>query len=343
MNLTNEQYNLILREYDKRRLEARHDLEERIREAEQKIPILQEINRQMASTSITYAKLSLSKEAVDFEELRTLNHSLALEKEHLLEANGFPRDYLKPRYRCPLCKDTGFYQSSRCRCFQQAVMDLLYSQSFLQQRLKKENFSTFRYDFYPDSPDLEHPKEETPWQNIKKAVKTCKDFIKEFPFDYKNMLIQGKTGVGKTFLSNCIANELLEQGCTVIYLSAPQLFEVIENYKFAKSKTEPPEEAESKLQYILDCDFLIIDDLGTEFNNSFISSQLYYCINERFLRQKSILISTNLTLDEIRENYSDRIFSRLCNDNDYISIKIYGQDIRIKKRLSNYSESTIDY
>lgn len=331
MSLTNDQYNLILREYDRRRLDARHELEERIKEAEQRIPALKEINQRVASTSVSFAKLSLSDEPVDFEELRVLNHSLALEKENLLEANGFPRDYLKLRYYCPLCRDTGIYQSKKCRCFQQAVVDLLYSQSFLQRRLKEENFSMFRYDFYQDVPDPEYPDMETPYQNIKKAVSFCKSFIQSFSVEYENMIIFGKTGVGKTFLSNCIAKELLDQGNTVIYLSAPQLFDIIEKYKFSKSKTEAPETAETRIQYIFDCDLLIIDDLGTEFNNTFVSSQLYYCINERFLRRKSILISTNLSLEEIRQNYSDRIFSRLFND--YISIKIYGQDIRIRKAI----------
>ena len=156
-------------------------------------------------------------------------------------------------------------------------------------------------------------------------------YIKNFPYSCENILIYGKTGVGKTFLSNCIAKELLDQGNTVIYLSAPQLFEIIESHKFSKAQEEAKESAETKMRYILDCDLLIIDDLGTEFNNSFISSQLYYCINERFLRQKSTLISTNLSFEEIRKNYSDRIYSRLFHD--YMPVKIYGDDIRIKKVL----------
>jgi DNA replication protein DnaC len=328
MSLNNDQYNLILREYDKRRLRVRHELEERTKRAEELIPALKDINDRMASASVNYARLSLSKETVDFDELKILNHALALEKEKLLEEHNLPKDYLKPHYYCPLCQDTGFAGGKKCRCFQQAVVDLLYSQSFLQKRLLEENFSTFRYDFYPDTPDPEEPDMPTPYQNIRTAVSVCRTFIRQFPSSHENMLILGKTGVGKTFLSNCIAKELLACGNTVIYLSAPQLFDMIEKYKFNKS-ADAPEVAETKIQYIFDCDLLIIDDLGTEFNNSFISSQLYYCINERFLRQKSTLISTNFSLKEIRDNYSDRIYSRLFND--YISIKIYGQDIRIRK------------
>lgn len=331
MSLNNDQYNLILREYDRRRLTVRHELEERTKKAEELIPALKEINERIASASVTYARLSLSKESVDFDELKLLNHALALEKENLLAANHLPKDYLKPHYYCPLCQDTGFVGSKKCRCFQQAVVDLLYSQSFLQHRLSEENFSTFCYEFYSDTPDPEQPNAATPYRNIKTVVSICRTFIDDFPTSHENMLIYGKTGVGKTFLSNCIAKELLDQGNTVIYLSAPQLFDIIEKYKFNKSKSESPEMAETKMEYIFDCDLLIIDDLGTEFNNSFISSQLYYCINERFLRQKSTLISTNLSLEEIRANYSDRIYSRLFND--YISIKIYGQDIRIKKAI----------
>lgn len=329
MSLNNDQYNLILREYDNRQLEVRHKLEERTKIAEKHIPALKSINVRMASVSVQYAKHSLGKGNVDFEELRLLNHSLSLEKEKLLELHGFPRDYLKPQYHCPLCQDTGFIDSRRCRCFQQAIVDLLYSQSFLQQRLKEENFSTFCYDFYEDVFDAEKSEKMTPYQNIVNAVSICRSFINSFPNAHENMMLYGKTGVGKTFLSNCIAKELLERGNTIIYLSAPQLFDIIEKYKFSKSGTETYDGMESKIQYIFDCDLLIIDDLGTEFNNSFISSQLYYCMNERFLRQKSTLISTNLSLEELGQSYSERIVSRFFTD--YILIKIYGNDIRIKK------------
>lgn len=332
MSLNNDQYNLILREYDNRRLKVRHELEEHTRIAEERIPALKSINMRMASVSVQYAKHSLGKESVDFEELRLLNHSLSLEKEKLLELNGFPRDYLKPHYHCNLCQDTGFTDFGKCHCFQQAIVDLLYSQSFLQKRLEEENFSNFCYDFYEDVLDTEKSEKMTPYQNIVNAVSISKSFINSFPNAHENMLIYGKTGVGKTFLSNCIAKELLERGNTVIYLSAPQLFEIIEKYKFSKSGTETYDGMETKIQYIFDCDLLIIDDLGTEFNNSFISSQLYYCINERFLRQKSTLISTNLSLEELGQNYSDRIVSRFFTD--YILIKIYGNDIRIKKARS---------
>lgn len=329
MGLHNDQYNQIQREYDRRRQQAHHDLDERIRWAEARIPELKDIRSRMAETSVKYAKLSLGSETVDFEELKILNHSLALEKEHLLKKNGLPEDYLKPHYSCPLCKDTGIVDGKKCRCFQQAVVDLLYSQSFLQNRLREENFQNFRYDYYSKEPYKEDPSLGSPYDNIIEQVDLCKTFLRNFDYSHENILIYGKTGVGKTFLSNCIAKELLQSGHTVIYLSAPQLFEIIETYKFSKNKEDDPNDSNIKIQYIFDCDLLIIDDLGTEFNNSFISSQLYYCMNERYLRQKSTLISTNQSFKEIRENYSDRIYSRLFND--YTLMKIYGEDIRIQK------------
>jgi len=337
MPLNNDQYNLIQREYDRRRQQAHHDMKERICSAEARIPALRDINRRMASVSVSYAKLSMGSEKVDFDELKVLNHSLALEKKRLLEANGFPADYLQPHYHCPICQDTGYVDSvdglgkKRCCCFKQAVVDLLYAQSFLRKRMEKENFDYFCYDYYSRTSYKEEPERATPYENIKNVVAVCKDFLQNFDSASDNMLIYGKTGVGKTFLSNCIARELINCGHTVIYLSAPQLFELIEKHKFSKAKTEVPEVMETKLQYIFECDLLIIDDLGTEFNNSFISSQLYYCMNERYLRQKSTLISTNLSLKEIRDSYSDRIYSRLFND--YVLIKIYGDDIRIKKAI----------
>ena len=143
----------------------------------------------------------------------------------------------------------------------------------------------------------------------------------------KNIFFYGNTGVGKTFLSNCIAKELLDAGYSVIYFTAFQLFDILSKGVFEKDA-----DAIAAHQNIFDCDLLIIDDLGTELSNSFTTSQLFLCVNERILRQKSTIISTNLNLEQIAEIYSERTLSRISSN--YSFIKLFGDDIRIKKRLS---------
>ena len=135
--------------------------------------------------------------------------------------------------------------------------------------------------------------------------------------------------MGKTFLSNCIAKELLNAAFSVIYLTAIQLFDIFSHYTFENGDDAGAED--DTLSLILSCDLLIIDDLGTELSNSFTNSKLFYCLNERFMQKKSILISTNLTLDKINQVYSERIFSRLSSN--FTLLKFYGEDIRIKKKL----------
>ena len=142
-------------------------------------------------------------------------------------------------------------------------------------------------------------------------------------------MIYGNTGVGKTFISNCIAKELLDRSYTVIYLTSFQLFDILEKNKFSKDYDNP--EIQNQFNFILSCDLLIIDDLGTELTNSFINTQLYLCINERYLREKSTIISTNLSLDNINTKYSERIFSRLISN--YTLLKIVGADIRLTKNI----------
>ena len=141
----------------------------------------------------------------------------------------------------------------------------------------------------------------------------------------KNLLFYGDTGVGKTFLSNCVAKELLDQGYSVIYFTAFQFFDILSKGVFQKDT-----DAIAAHQNIYDCDLLIIDDLGTEFANAFTSSQLFLCVNERILRNKSTIISTNLNMSDLAEMYSERVPSRITSN--YTVIKLFGDDIRILKR-----------
>ena len=334
MALKNYQFNTILREYDNRRLQSKFELDRRRDLVYGKIPELTQIDQELVHDSIARAKLSLQNDANALDGLKEKNELLKKKKEALILAAGIPIDYLQPQYTCPHCQDTGYIGNDKCSCFKQAIVNLLYSQSNVQDAIKYENFSTFSYRYYNDYQQDEILK-KTPYKNIQDVLLNVKSFIQNFGSSYDNLLIYGNTGVGKTFLSNCIAKELLDAGHTVIYLTAFQLFEILEKYKF--NTAENYEEIRNRFEYILDCDLLIIDDIGTELNNTFVTSQLYQCINERHLNQKSTIISTNLSFDQLKNNYSERIFSRISSH--YKLLKIIGDDIRLQKLLGNSLKS----
>lgn len=334
MALKNYQYNTILREYDNRRLQNQHELKKRKEEVYAKIPELTMIDEEIINGSIQSAKLSLLGNEDALEHLKERNEILSMKKQELLRKAGFPIDYLTLWYACPDCMDTGYIGNEKCHCFKQAIVDILYHQSNVRDSIQYENFSTFSYDYYTNDYYDEATK-LTPLENIKRVVTETKKFISQFDTTYQNLLIYGNTGVGKTFLTNCIAKELMDRAHTVIYLTSFQLFEILEKYKF--NSAEDMDDIRNQFDYILDCDLLIIDDIGTEMNNTFINSQLYQCINERHLRQKSTVISTNLSFEQLKTNYSERIFSRISSN--YLLLKIVGDDIRLQKLLKKHSKS----
>lgn len=326
MALKNYQYNKILREYDNLQLQNKHALDVRTQEVYELIPELKVIDDEVVTCAIQSAKLMLMGDGKSLPKLKKITDSASLRRMALLEKHGFPKDYLLLKYHCKDCKDSGYIGNAKCHCFKQAIVDIVYSQSNIKSAIHKENFSSFSYDYY--SEDYVEPSTNlTPRDNIRKVVEVCRDFIDNFSTETSNLLLYGNTGVGKTFLANCIAKELLDRANTVIYLTAFQLFDILEKNKFGKS--EDNYESQNQFEYILDCDLLIIDDLGTELNNSFVNVQLYLCINERFLRNKSTIISTNLSLDNINTIYSERVFSRIASN--YSLLKIVGEDIRLKK------------
>ena len=241
-----------------------------------------------------------------------------------MQEHGLTSDYLKPVYHCPDCKDTGYVNGRRCHCFEQAAINLVYTQSNLKEILERENFSTFSFDYY-SADDINPATGHSSLETARDAVAKCHDFIDHFDSTFSNLYLYGDTGIGKTFLSNCIAKELLDRGHSVIYFTAFQLFDILSKGVFKRD-----EEALLSHRNIFDCDLLIIDDLGTELSNSFTTSQLFLCINERILRQKSTIISTNLGMNQLADIYSERVLSRISSN--YTLLKLFGADIRILKR-----------
>ena len=332
MALNNSQYNIIMRIYDQRQSENRHNRERRIEEVYSAIPRIKEIEDAISSSAVARAKELLfgGNETERSLQLSESIKALIHEKNDLLEKNGFSSDYMELKYDCDACKDTGYIGDEKCHCFKQAVIDMLYTQSNLKQILCKENFDTFSFSYYND--DIPNPVNNlTPYQNIKKVYSVCQEFIENFDASFQNILFYGDTGTGKTFLTNCIANELIKRSKSVIYLTAISLFDLFSKQAFSNDADDVITSKDLE-QYLFDCDLLIIDDLGTESPNSFTNSKLFYCLNERFLREKSTIISTNLSLEMINGLYSERIYSRIVSN--YTLLKLFGDDIRIKKKLS---------
>lgn len=324
MKLNNSQYDAIMRMYDAKQSHARAVQNSRCEEINAHLPEYDALRKESAKVSAEAARAAVMGDMTKRARLADKLASINEEKQLLLAAAGYPEDYLDLHYECPACKDTGFIDGKKCSCFKQAAIDLLYNQSNIKKILLLENFSNFNYDWY--SEDYVDPVSGiSALENIINVTKDVNAFISDFP-SRQNLLFYGDTGVGKTFLTHCIASELLGRGHSVLYLSAIDLFDLFSKYTFDNNSEADYRDAFSQ---ILDCELLIIDDLGTELTNSFTNSRLFYCINERILAGLSTIISTNLSLEELMNTYSERIFSRLTMS--YGIYKIFGDDIRMKK------------
>lgn len=328
MSLKNYQYNAIMRTYDERKSASRALLALRQKEITQTIPEYAALQEKIIENSMNYAQTSLfSADTKGAEVLRQQNEALSRQKEALLLANGYPADYLSPVYTCQDCQDTGFVGEDRCHCFKQAVVDLLYAQSNIANIIKEENFNTFSFDYYNNT--ITDPKTKlTSRQNMKRIYDTCQSFVRNFDTEFNNLLFYGNSGLGKTFLSHCIAKELLGTAHTVLYLTAYELFDIL-----GKAMYDEDEGLAASGEHILDCDLLIIDDLGTELATAFTMSRLSLCINERFINRRSTIISTNFGVQELADHYGERNFSRIFSS--YTPLRFFGEDIRLKKKVES--------
>ena len=307
MALNNSQYDEIFRSYDAKQLKAQHQLEERTKAAYERSPELKALDASIAEISVASARRLLDGDSSALSELKAELKNLRTRKKALMKELSLPENYFEPVYECPDCKDTGYIDGKPCHCFKQQAIDLIYTQSNIKDILARENFSTLSLDYYSDS-NVNPATGLTSLATAKAAVARCHEFVDQFDATFANLYFFGDTGH------------------SVIYFTAFQLFDILSKGVFEKDA-----DAIATHQNIFDCDLLIIDDLGTELSNSFTTSQLFLCLNERILRQKSTIISTNLNMNQVADIYSERVLSRISNS--YTIIKLFGDDIRLKKRI----------
>ena len=325
--------NLLL-QYDKKRIKAEHDANSRKQELYEKYPNLQKIDDKLTALAISTSKALINSNNKSLlDELNSNIKSLKNEKLKIFKNNNIPLDYLEPKYECVLCKDTGYisnddYTTSMCSCLKQKLYNEQYNKANISN-LDTQNFNVFSDLLYSDDVNSEkYHSTISPRENINLIKKICFDFIDNFDNpNQKNLLFTGNTGLGKTFLSSCIANELIKKGKNVLYQTAPVMLDSIIDYRFGKNG------ASNVLNSILNVDLLIIDDLGTESINNMKFTELFNIINTRLLNQNKItktIISTNLGLKNLYSNYDERIVSRLVGNYDICYF--FGDDIRFKKR-----------
>lgn len=320
--------------YENKRNKKIEEAEQRKIELYKQNPRFEEIDSALSSLSINASKNLINSN--NFEYLNNLRHeieNLKKEKHDLLISLTKDENYLNPIFDCKLCNDTGYitenYNTKMCTCLKQQLYDMEYNQTNLLN-VENNNFENFSSTLYSQDVDTEkYGAEISPRENIEKIKKISINFINKFDDPVQNnLLFTGNTGLGKTFISECIANELVKKGKNVLYQTAPVMLDSIIDYRFGKNDG-------SIYNSLLDVDLLIIDDLGTESMNNMKFSELFNIINTRLLNQNKkitkTIISTNLNIQNLYKNYDERIVSRLIGNYDIC--RFFGDDIRLKKKL----------
>lgn len=315
----------ILSDYEKLRISEQKKRAEREQAVYEKVPKMKELDKEIGQFGVLISKAILEN-PLNYEDalatIRKKMDELKQEKAILLTENNIPMHYLEMNHHCKACKDTGFIKNKKCNCFKQKLINKAYSMSNLDSILEKENFHNFNIHLFSDEPFED--ENLTPKQNMLNILNVCEGFVINFDRNpSENLLLYGTTGLGKTFLCNCIAKALLDKGKIVVYQTSFKILEILEEYKFNKNKTPNVKLA---YQLLFDCDLLILDDLGTELTNSFTNVELFHILNTRLIENKKTLISTNLYPTEIANTYSDRVFSRIFGK--FTFLNFYGKDLR---------------
>ena len=320
----------VMRQALQRFEEDRRERQERCRERRERIftrqPRLRQIDAELRSTMsriITSALRHGTDPRSAVAVLRDENLSLQTEKRELLKKMGLPEDALEETPACALCGDTGYRGGRMCRCLRAYYAREQQKELSRMLDLGSQSFDTFSTDWYPDRYDRDIGV--TIREHMETVYDICGDFAHQFGKRPANLLLFGAPGLGKTHLSAAIAREVSEKGYSVVYDTAGHVFGQFEQQKFARE-----EEADDHVERVLNCDLLILDDLGSEMTTAFVHSALYQIVNTRLMERRSTIISTNLTPGELARRYTPQIASRI--EGEYTLLPFAGEDIRRLKK-----------
>lgn len=322
MGYNRENYIRIKREYEEKRAAALKLAKDRQTEIHEQIPAIAHIDSELAGTGlqimneISAGKFRLKERLA---ELRRSNEKLQAERGRLLTAYGYPADYTFPHFDCQKCQDTGFVDGQMCSCMRFRLTMAGLESSGLGKLFETQNFDTFSLKYYQNDPST--------YRKMTTVLEICNEFAENFDSQTReNLLLCGRTGLGKTHLSTAMAGVIISRGYEVVYESAQNLFDDYSAERFGRSNGG----RETNTARYTECDLLIVDDLGTESGNSFTVSCLYNLLNSRIISGKPMIFSTNLTSDELQKRYGDRIFSRLIGE--FTVLPFVGTDVRMQKR-----------
>ena len=322
MALSDEQYNQIMGVYDERQSVRRLEIERRKKQLYARLPEVAEMEDEIRRMAIAEVGRRLGRSVAKGENKNIQKiQKLHQKKIRAMGKAGFDEDFLEVPFVCEVCQDTGYVNGKRCSCFSQLSLEL-FGDSHTDQ-LEGHSLQDFSLEFYPED-FIEETLGRSSQELAALALKRARLFVSQFDTSFENLLLIGKTGTGKTHLSSCIGGELLSKGYAVYYLTAFELFATMKKEAFSRD-----ERSADEFERLFSCDLLIIDDLGTEFATAMTNSWLFELVNERIRRRVSTLISTNLELVELGENYTERMVSRFVEY--YIPLKLAGPDIRILK------------